>query len=167
MKRYLVGVAVAASLFAIYAGTAGAKANKASFDISSQSGFISRGDVISAGGKDALVPSPVVRFTLETHVRLNCTWPDNTQRSTTMETTLLLLYHADTRFAANGTITGYFLSKGNQFDAEILPPLSDPTATCWSLLGARDDGTPVQTDTTPLGTSSELTFFGPSGAFDL
>jgi len=167
MKRYLAGAAVAASLFALCAGTAGAKANKAGFDISSQSGFISRGEVLSAGGKDALIVSPVVRFTLETRMRLNCTWPDNTQRSTTMESTLLLLYHADTRFAANGTITGYFLSKGNQFDAEIIPPFNDPTATCWSLLGAQDDGTPVQTETTPLGTSSELTFFGPSGAFDL
>ena len=52
MKRWLAGAVVAASLFAIGAGAAGAKA---SFDIASQSGFISRGDVISAGGKGALV----------------------------------------------------------------------------------------------------------------
>jgi hypothetical protein len=167
MKRYLASAAVAGCLFAICAGTAGAKANGAAFDVSSQSGFISRGDVIAAGGKDALVASPVVRFTMETRMRLTCTWPDNTQRTTTMESTLLLLYRADTRVAENGTITGYFLSKSNQFDAEIIPPFTDETATCWSLLGVADNGTPVQTDETPLGTSSELTFFGPSGAFDL
>lgn len=164
MKRYLAGAAVAGCLFAIVAGTAAARP---SFDIASQSGFISRGDVISAGGTDALIASPVVRFTLETRTRLTCTWPDSTTRSTTMESTLLLLYHADARVAANGIITGYFISKANQFDAEIIPPFTDDTATCWSLLGVADNGTTVHTDMTLLGTTSELTFFGPSGAFDL
>lgn len=164
MKRYLAGAAVAGCLFAVGAGTAGANA---SYDIASQSGFISRGDVIAAGGKDALVANPVVRFTLETHMRLTCTWPDSTQRSTTMESTLLLLYRAETRYAGNGTITGYFLSRADEFDAEIIPPFVDTTATCWALLGTPNNGTPVEADTTPLGTTSELTFFGPSGAFDL
>jgi hypothetical protein len=164
MKRYLAGVAAAGCLLAIWAGTAGATV---SYDVNSQSGFIGRGDVIAAGGKDALIPNPVVRFTLEISTRLTCTWPNSTQRSTTMESTLLILYRADTRYAANGTITGYFLSRSNEFDAEIIPPFVDETATCWSLLGVADNGTPVETDTTPLGTTSELTFFGPSGPFDL
>jgi hypothetical protein len=164
MKRWLASAVAVGCLFAYAAGTGAA----ASFDVSSQSGFISRGDVISAGGKGALVANPVVRFTMETQMRLTCTWPDSTQRTTTLETTLLLLYHAETRYApGNMTITGYVLAKSDEFDAEIIPPFQDPTATCWSLLGRADNGTPVQTDMTPLGTTSELTFFGPTGSFDL
>src|SRR5262249_49687738 len=164
MKRYLAAAAVVACLLATWAGTAGATV---SYDVNSQSGFIGRGDVIAAGGKGALIANPVVRFTLEIRTHLTCTWPDSTQRSTTMESTLLILYRADTRYAGNSTITGYLLSRSNEFDTEIIPPFVDETATCWSLLGVADNGTPVQTDTTPLGTTSELTFFGPSGPFDL
>jgi hypothetical protein len=167
MKRYLAGVAVAGCLFAVAAGTAAAAA-KANYDIASQSGFISRGDVIAAGGKDALVANPIVRFLLETRTRLTCTWPDSSQASTTTETTLLILYRAETRTApGNGTITGYSFSRNDVVDSEIFPPFDDPTATCWALRGVADDGTPVQVDVTPLGTTSELTFFGPSGAFDV
>lgn len=164
MKRFLAGAAVAGCLFAIGAGTAGAKA---SYDIASQSGFISRGDVIAAGGKGALIPNPVVEFTMTIHTRLTCTWPDSTQRSTTMDSTLTILYRAETRFAGNGTITGYFLSRADEFDSEIEPPFDESTEICWSLRGIADDGTPIQKDTTPLGTTTELTFFGPSGPFDL
>jgi hypothetical protein len=164
MRRYLAGVAVAGAILAFSAGTAAAKAN---YDVASQSGFISRGDVIAAGGKDALVANPVIRFTAETRMRLTCTWPDSTQSSTTLETTVLVLFHAETRTAGNGTITGYFLSRADVFDSEIFPPFENDRATCFSLRGLTDNGSPVQTDTALLGTTSELTFFGPSGPFDL
>src|SRR5690242_13907571 len=118
MKRYLVGAAVVGCLVAIGAGTLSA----ANFDPSSQSGFISRGDVISAGGKGALIANPVVTYSLAIRNRLTCTWADSTQRSTTLTQTLFRNYQADTRYAANGTITGYFLTKDNEFNSDIEPP---------------------------------------------
>ena len=104
---------------------------------------------------------------METRMQLTCTWPDSSQRSTTMESTLLLLYNAETRFAGNGNITGYSSPRATSSTRRSIPPFQDATATCWALRGVADNGTPVQTDVTPLGTTSELTFFGPSGAFDL
>jgi hypothetical protein len=163
MKRYVAGAAVVGCLLAIGAGTSTA----ATFDPVSQSGFISRGDVISAGGKSALVPNPVVTYTLTVRSLLTCTWPDSTQRSTTLTSFLFRDFVADTRYSGNGTITGYFLSQANEFDSQIDPPFFNESAICWSLLGTADNGTPVQTDVTPLGSTSKLTFFGPSGAFDL
>jgi hypothetical protein len=164
MKRYLMGAtAVLGCLLAIGARTSTA----ANFDPSSESGFISRGDVISAGGKSALIPNPVVTYTLTMQNRLTCTWPDSTQRSTTLTSFLFRNYVADTRYSGNGTITGYFLSRDNEFNSDIEPPFFNEDAICWSLLGIADNGTPVQTDMTPLGSTSKLTFFGPSGPFDL
>src|SRR5262249_1071645 len=115
----------------------------------------------------ALIANPVVRFTLEIRTHLTCTWPDSTQRSTTMESTLLILYRADARYAGNGTITGYLLSRSNEFDTEIIPPFVDAAAACRRLPGVADNGPPVQRDPPPLGATSGLTFFGPSGPFDL
>ena len=163
MKRYLAGAAVAGCLFAFGAGTAGAKA---SYDLASQSGFISRGDVIAAGGKDALVPDPTVTFTRTFRMGLTCTWPDSTRRSTTLSSTVFIQSVAETRYAGNGNITGYLLSRNDVVFSDITP-FPDATATCWSLLGLVSNGTPVQTDMTPLGTTSELSFVGPSGPFDL
>lgn len=164
MKRYLAGAALVGCLFAIGAGTALARA---SYDISSQSGFISRGDVISAGGKGALIPNPVITFTQQTWFRLTCTWPDSTQMSTTTQSSLFIQYQAETRYAGNGTITGYFVSPDNVIDAQMSPPFDTSRQTCLALRGLQDDGTPIQTDATPLRSTSELTFGGPSGPFDL
>src|SRR5690348_15959845 len=107
MKRYLAGAAVVGCLLAIGVATTTA----ATFDPSSQSGFISRGDVISAGGKGALIANPIVTYTLTVRTQLTCTWPNSTQRSTTLTSFLFRNYQAVTRYAGNGTITGYFLSK--------------------------------------------------------
>jgi hypothetical protein len=160
MKRYLVGAAAAGCLLAIAAGTSAA----ANFDPVSQSGFISRGDVIAAGGKGALIPNPVVTYTLTVRNALTCTWPNSTQRSTTLTSFLFRNFRADTRYAGNGTITGYFLSQSNEFDSDIEPPFFNEEAICWSLLGLPDSG-PVQTSEEPLPSSSSLTFFGPNGPF--
>lgn len=162
MKRYLASAAVVGCLLAIAAGTSAA----ANFDPSSESGFVSRGDVISAGGKAALIPNPVITYSLTLRSRLTCTWPDSTQLSTTLTSTLFRNFLADTRYAANGTITGYFLSKSNEFNSEIDPPFFNESAICWSLRGLTDDGTPVQMDVEQLSTSSALTFFtGPGNGF--
>ena len=163
MKRYLAGAAAVGCLLAFSAGTAGATV---SYDVNSQSGFIGRGDVIAAGGKGALIANPVVAFTMTRRTRLTCTWQDSTQLTTTLTETLLRLYNADTRYAGNGTVTGYFLSQSNEFDSEITPPFLDVQYICSSLRGV-DEDTPVTADTAPLSTSTALTFFGPSGSFSL
>jgi hypothetical protein len=161
MKRYLAGAAVVGCLLAIGAGTSTA----ANFDPSSQSGFISRGDVIAAGGKSALVANPVVTYTQTMRTRLTCTWPDTTQLSTTLTSRLFRNYVADTRYAPNGTITGYFLSQANEFDSQIDPPFLNETAICWSLRGQTDDGTPVQTSDEQISSSATLTLSTPQGSF--
>jgi hypothetical protein len=163
MKRYLAAAAAVGCILAIGAGTSAA----ATYDPSTQSGFISRGDVISAGGKAALIPNPVVVFRLSVRTRLTCTWTDSAQRSTTLTSSLFRDYRADTRYAGNGTITGYFLSEDNEFFSEIVPGALDENAICWSLRGIADNGTTVHAEETPLGTTSELMFGGPSGTFDL
>jgi|SRR5437763_5022395 len=163
MKRYLAGAAVVCCLLAIGAGTSAA----ATFDPSSQSGFISRGDVISAGGKSALVPNPVVTYSLTMRSRLTCTWPDSTQLSTTLISVLFRNFRPDTRYAGNGTITGYFLSQDNEFDSEIDPPFFNESAICWSLRGVTDNGTPIQMTVEQLSTSSALTFFTGQSSFTL
>lgn len=166
MKRYSTSVAIVGCVLAFAVATGTARA--AGYDPVSQSGFINRGEVIAAGGKAALIPNPIVAYTLTMRSRLTCTWPDSTQLSTTLVSTLNRDYLADTRFAGNGTITGYFLSPSNEFNSEIDPPFFDDTAICWSLRGVPDDGTPVQTDVEQLSSSAELTFFsGTTPLFDL
>lgn len=165
MKRYLAGAAVAGCILAVWTGTAAATA---SFDINSQSGFIGRGDVIAAAGKDALIANPVVRFLKTTSTRLVCTWPDSTQRTTTISQTLVIVYNAETRYApGSGIITGYVFGRSDEIISSIDPPFLDPTAACWSALGIAPNGATVQIDAQPLPSTSTLTFFGPSGPFDL
>jgi hypothetical protein len=155
MKRYLAGSAVVAALVAIGAGTSAAS----TFDPVSQSGFISRGDVIAAGGKNAIIPNPVVTYAQTTRSRLTCTWSDSTQLSTTLTSTLVRNFVADTRYAPGSrTITGYFVSKDNEFNSEIDPAVVDEEAICWSLRGLADEGPNVQTGVEQLSTSSTLTF---------
>jgi hypothetical protein len=162
MKPYLVGAAVLGCLFAIGVGTSAA----ANFDPATESGFISRGDVIAAGGKSALITNPVVTYSLTTRSRLTCTWPDSTQLSTTLTSVLFRNFLPDTRYAGNGTITGYVLSKDNEFNSEIDPPFFNEEAICWSLLSLPDQGPSVQMSVEQLSTSSALTFFtGPGVGF--
>lgn len=163
MKRYLAGAALAGCLLALGAGTSTA----AGFDPSSQTGYISRGDVISAGGKGALIANPVISYTFTVRARLTCTWQDSTQLSAPMTTTVLRLYHAETRVSGNGTITGYFISPGDLFESQITPPGFDAQEMCWAIRGVTDDGSTVDTDVTQLSTASALTFFGPTGSFNL
>jgi hypothetical protein len=163
MRRYLAGAAVVGCLLAIGAGTTAA----ANFDPASESGFISRGDVIAAGGKSALVPNPVVTYTLTVRNQLTCTWPDSTTRSTTLTSFLFRNFRPDVRYApGSGTITGYFLSKDNEFNSDIEPPFFNEEAICWSLLNLPDEGPNVQMSVEELPSSSSLTFFpGTSPGF--
>jgi hypothetical protein len=158
MRRSLI-IAVCTGLLALMAaGTAAAS----SFDPATQTGFISRGEVITAGGKLALIADPMVSFTSTTRYTLTCTWPDQTQRQTEIARTLFILFRATTRYApGTGLITGYSLSPSNVVDGDISPPYPDATI-CWGLLGRTDDGTPVAVEQQDVTHVDALTFFGPS-----
>jgi hypothetical protein len=141
---------------------AGAASATVRYDPSTQSGFIGRGDVIAAAGKDALIPDPVVLFASSTHYTLTCTWPDQTQRRATIERTTFVLFRAATRYApGSGTITGYSLTPGNIFDGGVSPPAPD-SVICWSLLGQADNGTAVDLQYENTSVVEALTYFGPN-----
>jgi hypothetical protein len=141
---------------------AGAASATVRYDPSTQSGFIGRGDVIAAAGKNALVPDPVVLYTSSTQYTLTCTWPDQTQRRVTIQRTNFVLFHAVTRYApGSGTITGYSLAHDNIFDGGISPPFPD-SVICWSLLGRSDDGTAVDLQYDNPSVVEALTYFGPN-----
>jgi hypothetical protein len=164
MKRYLAGAAVAACLLAIGTGTSAA----ASFDPSTQTGFISRGEIISAGGKGAVIADPVVSYTFSSHSRITCTFADSTRLQTSLTVTTFSLYRAETRFAGNGTITGYFISPHDLFDGDTTPHSPpDLTTLCWEARGVASDGTAVTTDIEALPSTSALTFFGGTGPLNL
>jgi hypothetical protein len=160
MKRYLAGAAALGCLFAIGAATATA----ANFDPTSESGFISRGDVIAAGGKGALISNPVVTYSLTMRSRLTCTWPDGTQFSTILTSVLFRNFNAAARYAPGSeNITGYSVSKDNEFNSEIDPPFFNDQAICGTLHSLPADGTPVLADVEQISTSSALTFFTAPG----
>jgi hypothetical protein len=156
---------VSLSLLALSATSAAGAA--VSYDPSSNTGFISRGDVIANAGKNALIGDPVVAFTSTTDYTLTCTWPDQTQRSLNLERSFYVLHRARTRYApGSGAITGYSLSSETVFDGGFSPPFPD-IVICWALLGKSDDGTPVDLQVRNLSRVDTLTFFGPNGAVQL
>jgi hypothetical protein len=159
MKRGLTTAACTALLALVAAGTASAAV---SYDPAAQTGFISRGEVIAAAGKGALIVDPMVLFTSTTRYTLTCNWPDQTQRQVALERTAFVLFRATTRYAG-GTdqITGYSLAPGNIVDGGAAPPVPDATI-CWSLLGTADDGTPVVVQQLGLTQADSLVFFGPT-----
>lgn len=138
-----------------------------SYDPSSNSAFISRGDVIASAGKSALIENPVVAFQSTTDYTLTCTWPDQAQRSVNLERSFYVLHRAQTRYApGSGTITGYSLSGDTIFDGGSSPPVPD-IVICWALLGQADDGTAVDLQYQNVSRVDTLTFFGPNGAIQL
>ena len=159
MRRSLT-IAVCTGLLALVAASSAAAA--ATFDPATQTGFISRGEVITAGGKDALIADPMVSFTSTTRYTLTCTWPDQTRRQTEIVRTAFVLFRATTRYApGTGLITGYSLSPSNVVDGDVSPPFPDATI-CWGLLGTADDGTPVDVEQHDVTRADTLTFFGPN-----
>jgi hypothetical protein len=154
-------------LLALALSTASAASAAASYDPSTNTGFISRGDVIANAGRDALIADPVVAFESTTDYTLTCTWPDQEQRSLNLERSFFVLHRAQTRYApGSGTITGYSLSRDTIFDGGSSPPAPDITI-CWALLGRVDDGTAVDLQYQNVSRVDTLTFFGPNGAIQL
>jgi len=163
MKRRILATTMAAAALALAAAGVG---SGSTYDPSTRSGFITRGEIIAAGGKTALIADPVVRDLTTTTFNMTCRWPDSTERTVARSRSLYVLYRAEARDAGNGTITGYRLGSDLIFDGNAEPPGND-TAICWSLLGRSDDGTPVDISYDSVSTRETLTFFGPNGAFDL
>jgi hypothetical protein len=163
--RHWATATVSLSLLALsFASAAGAAV---SYDPSSNTGFISRGDVIASGGKDALISDPVVAFSRTTDYTLTCTWPDQVQRSLSLERSSYVIHRARTRYAVgSGAITGYSLSSDTIIDAGSSPPVPD-VVICWALLGQADDGTPVDLQYANVSQVATLTLFGPNGAVRL
>jgi hypothetical protein len=158
MKR--LAIATCTGLLALVG--AGAASATVKYDPSTHSGFISRGDVVAAVGKDALVTDPFVLYASSTQYTLTCTWPDQTQRQATIERTTFVLFQAATRYApGSGMITGYSLTPGNIIDGGASPPAPD-SAICWSLLGQADNGTAVDLRYENTSVVEALTYFGLS-----
>jgi hypothetical protein len=164
MLRWLT-TTVSVGLIALAA--AGVAMAAVTYDPSTQTGFIGRGDVIAAAGKAGLIADPVVTFASTTHYTLTCTWPDQTQVRANLERTFFVVYRAQTRFAhGNETITGYSLSRDAIIDGGLVPPVPDEFI-CWGLLGRSDDGTPVDLQYQDVTNVQTLTYFAPGGAVQL
>jgi hypothetical protein len=159
MRRTLTLAGCTALLALIAASAASATVT---YDPATQTGFIGRGDVIAAAGKGALIADPVVLFTTTAHYTLTCTWPDQVQRTATLERSTFVLFRAKTRYAGgSGTITGYSFTASNIFDGGASPPVPDQ-AICWALLGRADDGSAVDLQYQDASLVDAFTYFGPS-----
>jgi hypothetical protein len=128
---------------ALALGIAGTARASASFNTDTRSGFVSRGDVIAAGGKDALVANPFVVYNAIHPFTETCTWPNGTSVQASGHSFLFLLYQAETMYApGSGTITGYTFSLHDLIDGETDPV--DPTrAACFAARGLHDDGSAI------------------------
>jgi hypothetical protein len=101
-------------MLALVAGlvAAGNAAATATYDPSTYSWFIGRGDVIAAGGKAALVPYADVNWSVAGNWTQRCTWADGYQESFTNTFYSVRSYYAQARYApGNGNITGYTTGK--------------------------------------------------------
>jgi hypothetical protein len=154
-----------AGLTAVTLATAAAAGASATFNPQTRTGFISRGDVISAGGKSALVANPMVSYETTQSFTETCTWSDGSSVQASGSHFLFLLFQAETRRArGNGNITGYTLSPSDIVDGQTGDPGED-RGLCWAARGVADDGSPI-TQTFSFGPRvSTLTFFGPNGGF--
>jgi len=146
---------------------AGAAAAKVSFDPVTQTGFISRGDVIAAAGKAGLIAEPFVTFRSTTSYTLTCTLPDQTQARADLARDVFIVFHAKARYSPGGnTITGYSFTHDDIVDAGVSPPFDD-RFICLSLLGIVGDSTPVDLQYSGVSDVDTLTYFAPGGAVEL
>lgn len=164
MLRWLT-TTVSVGLVALAA--AGAAAAGVTYNPSTQTGFIGRGDVIAAAGKAALIADPVVTFSSNTSYTLTCTWPDQTQVRANLTRTFFLVYRPKPRVSpGNETITGYSLSRDVIIDGGLVPPVPDEFI-CWALLGRSDDGTPVDLQYQDVSRVETLTYAASGVAVQL
>ena len=152
---------------AVALGIAAAAGASATLNPQTRTGFIRRGNVIAAAGKDALVANPMVSYEVNQPFTETCTWPDGTSVQASGSHFLFVLFQAETRYATGSDrITEYTLSPNDIVDGQTSDPEED-RALCWAALGQSDDGSPI-TQTYDFGpTVSTLTFFGPNGGVQL
>jgi hypothetical protein len=117
MKRLLSFTAILGGLALMVAGTAAATA---SYDPSSQSWFIGRGDVIAAVGKDGLVPTTTFVWDQVWQINEGGVYADGTMLPWSYQETVAFYYRAYARLApGNGNITGYTTGAPYYSDAVI------------------------------------------------
>jgi hypothetical protein len=147
--------------------TAAGAGAAASFNPQTRTGFISRGEVVAAGGAGALVADPKVAYQTTQAFTETCTWANGVSVQASGSHFLFLLFQAETRYAPGShTITGYAILPADIVDGETSDAAVD-RALCWTARGLPDDGSAV-TQTYAFGpVVKTLTFFGPGGAVAL
>ena len=166
-RRARVWLIAAASVTAVALATAAGAGAAASFNVQTRTGFISRGDVLTAGGKAALVSNPMVAYQTTQSFTETCTWANGTSVQANGSHFLFLLFQAETRYApGSNTITGYAISPSDIVDGQTNDAGED-RALCWQARGLPDNGSQI-TQTFAFGpTVRTLTFFGPNGGVEL
>lgn len=166
-RRMKIWLTVVAVVTAVALGTATAAGASATFNPQTRTGFISRGDVIAAAGKDALVTNPMVSYKVTQPFTETCTWPDGTSVQASGSHFLFILFQAETRYApGSDKITGFTLSPTDIIDGQTSDPGED-RALCWAARGIPDDGSQI-VQTYDFGPSTAtLTFFGSTGPVEL
>jgi hypothetical protein len=149
-------------MIAVLLATAAGAGAAASFNPETRTGFISRGDVVSAAGAGALVADPLVAYNASQTFTETCTWTNGVSVQASGSHFLFLLFQAETRYAPGSrTITGYRISPADIVDGETSDP-SDDRALCWAARGLPDDGSPI-TQTYTFGRQIKSLTFSGSG----
>src|SRR5438876_3923383 len=92
LRVWLIGVV---SMTAVALATAAGAGATVSFSPQTRTGFIGRGDVIAAAGKDALVANPMVAYNVTQTFTETCTWSDGTSVQASGSHFLFLLFQAE------------------------------------------------------------------------
>lgn len=166
-RRAKLWLSAFVGMTAVALATATGAGAAASFNPQARTGFISRGDVMAAGGAGALVADPLVAYQTTQTFTETCTWTNGTSVQASGSHFLFLLFQAETRHAPGSqTITGYAISPADIVDGQTNDAGED-RALCWAARGLPDDGSAI-TQTFSFGRLVKtLTFFGPSGAVAL
>lgn len=165
-RRAKLWLGALAGTTAVALATATGAGAAASFNPQARTGFISRGDVMAAAGRGALVANPMVAYQTTQAFTETCTWGNGISVQASGSHFLFLLFQAETHYAGGShNIIGYSISPADIVDGETNP--TDDRALCWAARGLPDDGSAI-TQTYSLGPQVKtLTFFGPSGAVAL
>jgi hypothetical protein len=166
-RRLKVWLIAAASVTVLALAIAAGAEAKASFSVQTRTGFISRGDVLSAGGKGALVADPLVAYQSTQSFTETCTWVNGTSVQASGSQFLFLLFQAETRYAPGShKIIGYAISPSDIVDGQTNEAGED-RALCWEARGLPDDGSQI-TQTFAFGPKvTSLTLFGANSAVEL
>jgi len=158
-RRAKIWVSALVGMTAVALATATGAGAAASFNLQTRTGFISRGDVVSAGGANALVANPLVAYDTTQAFTETCTWTNGVSVQASGTHFLFLLFQAEARYAPGSqTITDYTISPADILDGETNP--TSDRSLCFAVRGIADDGSSV-TQTYSFGPRvTTLTFSG-------